>query len=215
MSESDRKQVVKITHSGQIYVHNDLLNTAYYFHKRINDRLKNEDYKGVGLEMIAGVTMIAFAMEAAFNFYGFKTCGEKWNEWEKPAKKVKQVFDALKIETDEAARPYSSIAEVREVRNLIAHGKPEEFEFTETAVMTLDEIETPQTLSSAWNGKVCITNLNKWYEDLCEIDKLLRKASGLDILAVSSGGMRKIQFVRRADEEQPAAKAAEPRTKER
>lgn len=60
-------------------IHNDLSNAATYFRKRILERIERGDREGLFLEMMAELTMIAFAVEANLNFVGDRVI-EGWKE---------------------------------------------------------------------------------------------------------------------------------------
>ena len=51
-----------------IYIHNDIGNATFYFKNRVDERIAKDDRDGVGLEIIAGLTLLAFEVEARFNF---------------------------------------------------------------------------------------------------------------------------------------------------
>ena len=51
------KMKVRLRAHRHIYIHNDIGNAAFYFKKRVDERIANDDRKGVGLEIIAGLTL--------------------------------------------------------------------------------------------------------------------------------------------------------------
>jgi hypothetical protein len=77
-----------------IYIHNDIGNAAFYFKNRVDERIAKDDGEGVGLEIIAGLTLLAFEVEARFNFLGAKLMAD-WDEWRPAIKKVKKVCSLL------------------------------------------------------------------------------------------------------------------------
>ena len=77
---------VRLKAQRRIYIHNYIGNAAFYFKNRVSERLANRE--GVGLEIIAGLTLLAFEVEARFNFLGAKLI-PNWEEW-KPAILAKQ-----------------------------------------------------------------------------------------------------------------------------
>jgi|SRR5580658_272933 hypothetical protein len=90
-----------------IRIHNDLGEAVFYFKKRVEERIAGDDHAGVGLEIMAGLTLLAFAVEARFNFLGY-TLIEGWDEWQSPKEKVKAICDHLRVVPDFEARPTSA-----------------------------------------------------------------------------------------------------------
>jgi hypothetical protein len=80
---------------------------------------------------MSALTMYAFAFESKINFLGDKLV-PNWKEREAFHKKLKKVFAACELGYKSNARPLSTINELKNFRDLIAHGKPfensEEFE---------------------------------------------------------------------------------------
>jgi hypothetical protein len=63
---------VRLKAHRHIYIHNDIGNAVFYFKNRVDERIAKGDHDGVGLEIIAGLTLLAFEVEARFNFLGAK-----------------------------------------------------------------------------------------------------------------------------------------------
>ena len=63
----------------RIYIHNDLSNAAFYFMKRIESRLQNNDQEGIAFDHMAFLILSAFAFEARINFLGKKLI-TNWRE---------------------------------------------------------------------------------------------------------------------------------------
>lgn len=76
------KMRVRLQARRDIYVHNDIANAAHYFKTRIEERVSNNDRTGVGLEMVTALTMLAFAVEARFNFLGAQLISGKFKSIE-------------------------------------------------------------------------------------------------------------------------------------
>jgi hypothetical protein len=142
--------------------------------------------------------MLAFTWEAYLNFFGHKLVG-LWNERQNVNKKIDKVFQRLKIAPKWSKRPYKSIVNLKEVRNILAHGKP----FEEV----IDEVEEgPQgkmprrrvDLSGKWE-KFCTTDVVlAACDDLSAIWEEMFKASGLgafDTVTHGEGGVTYIEDV--------------------
>jgi hypothetical protein len=99
---------VRLKAQRRIYIHNDIGNAAFYFKNRVSERLAKDDREGVGLEIIAGLTLLAFEVEARFNFLGAKLISN-WEEREPAILKVKRVCKRcgpLKVLPTGAAVPH-------------------------------------------------------------------------------------------------------------
>jgi hypothetical protein len=81
---------VRLKAHHHFYIHNDIGNAAFYFKNRVDERIAKNDHDGVGLEIMAGLTLLAFEAEARFNFLGAKLI-TGWNEGGKTIKKIKAV----------------------------------------------------------------------------------------------------------------------------
>jgi len=114
----------------RIYIHNDLANAAFHAKENVL-RVKKTQEAGISLHIMSALTMYAFAFEAKINFLGDKLV-PNWKEREAFHKKLKKVFAACELGYESNARPLSTINELKNFRDLIAHGKPfensEEFE---------------------------------------------------------------------------------------
>src|SRR5690349_6290601 len=112
-----------------IYIHNDLSQGAYHFKPQIERRIAESDLKGIAYEYIACLIMLAFSFEAKINFLGYKL-GHNWKEKDPFPKKIDKVFAALHLTPYWIARPYSSIKFIKDFRDMLAHGNPEDSELT-------------------------------------------------------------------------------------
>jgi hypothetical protein len=137
-----------------IYIHNDIGNAAFYFKNRVDERIAQGDREGVGLEIMAGLTLLAFEVEARLNFLGEKLMGAHWKErkWS-VITKVKKICAHLKVfEPDFKVRPYSSIEKLKEFRDTLAHGKPEKKVFEKEVVATAGELKAMGILHADWEA---------------------------------------------------------------
>lgn len=198
--ERNRKMRVRLTNKRALYIHNDLSNTAFYFKNRIAERIENNDHDAIFLEMIAGLTMTAFAMEANVNFFGKKVLAKDWNERDGYFKKVKRVFRALGIKADYDKRPFSSIGKMKKLRDALAHGKPERIEDDKIVVGNQDELEAQQRLTGSWEEMVTLDNVNHWFDDMNDIWKLMLKAGEFEVFDTMSHGSRGFKFIEYVDE---------------
>jgi hypothetical protein len=195
----DRIIRVRRQETRKVYIHNDLESAAYYFQERIKAKLEDDDRDGIAFECMACATMLAFTWEAYLNFFGHKLVSAYWKERQAINKKVDQVFQRLRITPKWAINPYKSVVRLKEVRNILAHGKPVE--------ETIDEIEEgPQSkmqrrrieLSGKWE-QFCTTDVVlQACDDLQTIWDEMFKASGLgafDTMTHGEGGVTYIEDV--------------------
>jgi len=122
---------VQKTAKKNIHIHNDISNTAHYLKTRIEEKEAAEDRQGIALDITACLVMLAFTFESRLNFIGEQKVAD-FKERRVFDKKVETVLKALGLEPDFSVRPYSSIKELKNFRDTIAHGKPDTIEVDET-----------------------------------------------------------------------------------
>ncbi len=193
---NDRRNVrmeVELERSVKDYIHNDIANAAHHLMKTIEARLEKDDRDGIFLDMMAALTMIAFAVEANLNFIGDRVV-EDWKERQSGEKKWAQVLEKLGIEADYTQRPFSTMEELRKFRDTLAHGKPRVLDEKETAIGTYDELYATNDLKSRspWEAYVTLESVQAGYDDMNEIWNLMLEKAGIklyDTLSGWSGGM--------------------------
>jgi hypothetical protein len=103
------KFVVKIREDMRIYIHKYLMNAADYPKRRIDERIKNGDRDGIGLDIMACLTIMAFALEAQINCLGHKLI-ENWEERKPYLVKFEKVAKRLNVTVDYNSRPHSTVS---------------------------------------------------------------------------------------------------------
>ncbi|TAY69306.1 hypothetical protein [Rhizobium leguminosarum] len=199
-----RKIRVKIDENRQIFIHNDLANAAFHFKERVEQKHKADDLYTIGLDMMGCIMTLSFTNEARMNFLGYKLI-EGWNEWQTIKDKVKKVARKLGTPANFGARPYSTIMEVKEFRDIFAHGKPIVVNSTHELVTTQDEIDRYNILQPEWQRFLTVEFVQKAYADLEEIWDALLKLAGLSVFETMTHGGRSIQFIDYADGEEDDA----------
>lgn len=185
---------VRIRENKKVYIHNDLSNAAYYFRERIKERVKAGDREGLGHEVMACLTMIAFAIEAHINFIGSKVMNP-WDEALPTKEKIKSVSQKLGFAADFGKRPYQTVTELKQFRDALAHGKPIELTREFEAITTQEELDKSSYLRGEWESFLSVEFVEKAYKDMQEIWSELMKMSGLEVFdAITSGG-RSIEFI--------------------
>lgn len=187
---------IRARHKGKrnIYVHNELSNAVDHFILQINDKLKRDDLNGIAFEYMACMVMLAFAFEAEINFLGYKLINN-WKERQPFDCKVNEILEHLKINPDWEARPYSSVKKLKELRDLIAHGKPLEDEFDEEIIGLPEEIERLNDLNSKWESYCEHENVLNSREDINLIWNELLRFSGLSKFQSITHGNSSLKFI--------------------
>ncbi|MCP9230511.1 hypothetical protein NMG46_09665 [Mesorhizobium sp. LMG 17147] len=185
---------VRLREHRHFFVHNDLANAAYYFNNRIAERLKNDDREGVALEMMACLTMIAFALEAKINFLGYKLI-PKWDERAPYLTKVKMVTKQLGVAFDEQTRPYKTVRALKNFRDTLAPGKPIELQNDKEIITTHEELEKRGYLTADWQSQLNEQFVKDAFGDMEIIWRDLLNRSKLEIFDTLNGGGSTITFI--------------------
>jgi len=192
-----RKIRARIRHTHHIHIHNDLASAAYFFREKVDSNSKVKGgVEGSYFDMLACVTMTAFALEAKINFLGEQLLGRKWRERDPSYTKLKQVCRHLGIKADVSVRPFTAFAYLKEIRDNLAHGKPELIEVDEEFVGTPDEvIQHHDRLQAHWEYRVKPELVLGAYEEAMELWKLLLEASGLSLYDTLTHGVGGISYI--------------------
>jgi hypothetical protein len=170
---------VRVKARRHIYIHNDIGNAVFYFKNRVEQRLAKGEDEGVHLEIMAGLALLAFTVEARFNFLGHKLIKD-WKEWRPFMKKVNAVFEHLGVVPDFKARPYLSIKQLKEFRDILAHGKPEDRGFDQEVVVNPEELLARLHPLAEWETSIADPRFfYEAYDDVQQIWTTLRAAAGL------------------------------------
>jgi antitoxin component HigA of HigAB toxin-antitoxin module len=185
---------VRLKAHRNIYIHNDIGNVAFYFKNRVDQRIANGDRDGVGLEIIAGLTFLAFEVEARFNFLGAKLITD-WNERVPAMEKVEQIYSHLGVTPDFPVRPYSNIRKLKNFRDTLAHGKPEDRYFDQEVEATPEELEAMGILHAEWEDYIDHGFFQEAYDDVEKIWKELLAKSGLTVFDTLTHGGSQTSFI--------------------
>lgn len=192
---------VRLQAHRHIYIHNNLANAAFHFKARVEKSLAQGKREGVGLEIMAGLTMLAFASEARVNFLGDRLFPD-WKKKERdPAlEKVEEVCRHLGVTPDFDLRPYASIKALRDFRNTLAHGKPAHIYVDQEIVATPDELDQRDLLHADWEGYLDKDFLATAYDDVNTIWKDLLTRSGLEVFDTLTHGGSSMEFIEHVNE---------------
>lgn len=182
-------------------IHNDLSNAAYYFKSRMDKRIKHGERDGVFHEMMAALMMTAFSLEAYLNFIGWSKLAN-WNERKKIHDKLKAVCEALGIKADYDKRPLSTVGDLIEFRNMIAHGKPRIVKDKRIAEGTHDELTAELRGYQAELDRIVTPDFVKTaYDDVEKLWQEMLTAANIDVMETLDGGGSSIEFIAFADQQ--------------
>jgi hypothetical protein len=193
------KFIAKIRKDMRLYIHNDLMNAADYLKRRIDERSKKGDRDGIGLDIMACLTIIAFSFEAQMNFLGFKLI-QKWEERKPYLYKFQRVAKRLNVTVDYNSRPHSTVKELKEFRDTLAHGKPEEIKGEKEETITREELERRDLLKAEWQKSLTEEFLGLAYDDTESIWRQFLELSCLSIIDTITIGELTTEVIKPADE---------------
>jgi hypothetical protein len=174
------------------------MNAAYYLKRRIEERSKRGDRDGIGLDIMACLTIIAFAFEAQMNFLGFKLI-ENWDERQPYLDKFKRVAKKLNVAIDYQSQPHSTVKELKVFRDTLAHGKPQEIKSEEEAIITREELGRRDVLKADWQKSVTEEFLGRAYNDTESIWRKFLESSGLSIIDTITTGELTTEVIKPVD----------------
>lgn len=195
MNDGPEKVVVKIRKDMRIYIHNDLMNSADFLKRKIDERIKKGNSDGIGLEIMTCLTIIAFAFEAQMNFLGFKL-KENWKERKPYLYKFERIAKKLDAKVDYDSRPHSTVKKLKEFRDTLAHGKPKEIKGETEEIITREEMERRDLLKAEWQDSLTQEFLAQAYDDTESIWREFLKSSGLSIIDTVTSGERTVQVIK-------------------
>jgi hypothetical protein len=127
----------RITNDVTDFPHNDIANAAFFMRERLAKAFdEKERGDAIFLDMMAMVTMVAFALEGYVNFVGMTmieraatdkgSAAVSWTDYERKSTKdkIKVIRKMTAAEIDWNKRPYATVVELNELRNMFAHPKP-------------------------------------------------------------------------------------------
>ena len=165
-----KKLQVQKTAKRNIYIHNDISNTAHHLKKRVEEMEATGNREGVALDITACLILLAFTFESRLNFVGAqKVTG--WKERQGFDTKLQIVLKTLKLEPDYSVRPYSSVNKLKNFRDTIAHGKPSSVEVDETVDFHPGADYGDFDLRAPWEDFLNATFMRECSDDIDEIWK--------------------------------------------
>ena len=205
MSEEKKQPLIRVKMRNDMtdYPHNDVANAAYFFRERLTKAFAEKGRAdGIFLDLIGMVTMTAFALEGYTSFIGRKLIerSAKGNdaavaEWQKFEKKrtrdkIKAIRKMTGMEIGWNKRPYLTVTELIDLRNMFAHPKPHRPKQQEwEAVGTDSEFRNQlRDYKPEYEEKLSWEFAQRAYDDVEAIWKELLKEAEIDPLHAMSGG---------------------------
>ncbi|WP_105415934.1 hypothetical protein [Neorhizobium sp. T25_27] len=192
-----RKIRVRIQHTHHIHIHNDLASAAFFFRNKVMENSKIDgSVKGSHFDMMACVTMTAFALEAKINFLGDRLLGRKWRERDSSYEKLKKVCRHVGVTLSLNAKPFTAFTYLKDIRDTLAHGKPELIEVDKEVVSTPHELEAYNgELQGQWEYQIKPDLVLNAYDEAMDVWKLLLEASGLSLHDTLTHGIHGISYI--------------------
>jgi hypothetical protein len=185
----------RLEYEGRELIHNDLISAAFHLKERIRQGIANGQREGIGLDMMACITMTAFAFEAYLNFVGFHKIPD-FDDAQSGKSKRKQIVRELDIPWDDNARPYSTIRELFAARDAMAHGKPRLIKSAWEDVGTHSELEEKlQTYRQGIEAMIDFDFVERAYDDVQSIWQLMIKSAEINLMDTLDGGYSGIEFL--------------------
>lgn len=183
-----------LEYEGAELIHNDLISAAFHLKKRIEKGIETGERQGIGLDMMAALTMTAFAYEAYLNFVGSKAVAN-FKERQNGIDKRDEVMNALGIAWDGASRPFSTVERLIDARNIMAHGKPYYFKDQWEAEGTHSELEEQlRSYRKGIEAQIDYDFVRDAFDDVDALWRMMLKAGGIREFDTLDGGMSTISF---------------------
>jgi hypothetical protein len=176
----DKALQAKVTGKAEVYIHNHLGNSAFWFKQQIEQKIKG-DRSGIAFDYMSCAVMIAFTNEAHVNFIGYKKI-PGFNEWQAIEGKLGTVLQALKLPIVWETRPLSSLRRMKNLRDSLAHGKPAEIRHDKVVAATHNQLELINDLNQAyWQKDISHESVFEAYFDMNDLWNQMVAASGLSV----------------------------------
>lgn len=161
---------------GEIFIHRELWTVVS---RQIENATKNP--QGAFYDHLAAMVFAFHTLEAYLNFVGDRLAPSIWQDernFKYPysgfAGKLKKILELCSItEPDRSKRPYSTIWRLKDLRDLIAHGKPEKF----SDIVDHSPDEEPSLYKEPFNGLVTHENACYAVEDIKSFIDMIHSAA--------------------------------------
>jgi hypothetical protein len=168
----------KIEQTVSERIHNDLGKAAFYFRTKVAEQEGAGNTDGLKFDMMAALTMTAFFIEASINYIGKDKIAD-WKERQPGNKKLREVTAALGISPDLSSRPWSVVKRLKDFRDTLAHGKPQNLKAAKKIEGPVGMKIDHQLLQSDWMGELNVQSVIECYEDANAISVEMFAAAGI------------------------------------
>lgn len=172
-----------MSHRVSVYPHNDLLNLAHYQTAKINEKVEAGDPSGIALECMSALIAMAFAVEAVINLVGNKRV-RGWKEKKPYKEKAEAVCSVAGCSFDKAIEPYKTLWQLKELRDAMAHGKPQKF----SAIAKTRE-DLRKSMECSWDAYSIPEYVNHAWFQVKEFEHMLFKGSKLSVGETLTGAI--------------------------
>jgi hypothetical protein len=128
------------------------------------------------------------------NFLGFKLI-QNWEERKPYLLKFERVAKQVSVKVDYGSRPHSTVKELKDFRDTLAHGKPKEIKVEREDVITREELERRDLLKAEWQDSLTEEFLARAYDDMEDIWREFLERSGLSVIDTITSGERAVQVI--------------------
>jgi len=94
----------------------------------VEDKLTRGEHLDLRYDGMSAVISLAFSIEAMLNFVGERELGPEWNERARYKQKITALEERLGFKYIKADEPYRTLEALKDARDMMAHGKPADFE---------------------------------------------------------------------------------------
>jgi len=172
-----------MSHRVSVYPHNDLLNLSHYQTVKINEKVEAGDPNGVALDCMSALIAMAFAVEAVINLVGHKRV-RGWKERKPYKEKAEAVCSVAGCSFDKAIEPYRTLWQMKELRDAMAHGKPQTFS---ASAKTREDLR--KSMECSWDVYSTPEYVNHAWSQVKEFDHMLLKGSKLSVGETLTGAI--------------------------
>jgi hypothetical protein len=212
----------RLTNDTTDFPHNDIANAALYMRERLSKAFEDKDRgDGIFLDMIAMVTMVAFALEGYVNFVGMTliersatdkgSAAASWSDCERKSTKdkIKALRKMTGVDIDWNKRPYATIGELNEIRNMFAHPKPHKPKVREWEAVGTDAEFRKQLRDyrPEYEERLTWEFCTRAYDDVEAIWQHLLEAAKINLIDALSGGSQGFELLAWVDENGGETKA--------
>lgn len=171
---------IRKTATKKINIHNDISNTANHLRKRVEEMEAAGNRKGISLDITACLVLLAFTFESRLNFIGAQKV-EGWVERRPFERKLKSVLRALDLAPDLSKRPYSTIDQLKDFRDTIAHGQSVTIEVDETVFVDPGAAYDDVDLRGEWEDFINTDFMRQCSDDIDQIWKEWLEVAGIEL----------------------------------